>query len=69
MWFDPEPDTIRVVVIGILIFLEALLLNMYAVLSQGRWFTQIELACFLTVATLQLITYFLGFLRRGEEAE
>jgi len=65
--FDPNPSYPRVVVIGILIFLEAVLINVYAVLSMGRWPTDIELAGFLTAGLMQLVTYWLGFLRKQGE--
>jgi len=65
--FDPNPPYYRVVIIGVLIFLEAVLVNMYAVLQQGRWPTQVEIAAFLCVGLIQLVTYWLGFLRRQGE--
>lgn len=67
--FDPSPEVNRVIAIGCLIFLEALLINVYAVLSQGRWPTSVELAGYLTAAALQLVTYWLGFLRKETKAE
>jgi len=65
--FDPNPRYERVILIGVLIFLEAVLVNMYAVLQQGRWPTSVELAGFLCVGLIQLVTYWLGFLRRQGE--
>jgi len=67
--FDPNPDVGRVVTIGTLLFLEALLLNLLAVLQQGRMPTAVEWTTFLTIALLQLVTYLLGFLRREEKTE
>jgi len=65
--FDPNPRYERVILIGVPIFLEAVLVNMYAVLQQGRWPTSVELAGFLCVGLIQLVTYWLGFLRRQGE--
>jgi len=62
--FDPNPGYGRVIVIGILIFAEAVLINMYSILSQGRWPTDLELAGFTVAGLIQLVTYWLGFLRR-----
>jgi len=67
--FDPNPGVGRVVAIGALLFMEALLLNLLAVLQQGRMPTAVEWATFLTIALLQLVTYLLGFLRREEKIE
>jgi len=64
---DPNPKYGRVVVIGVLIFAEALLVNVYAVLQQGRWPTPVELAGFLCAGLIQLVTYWLGFLRKEGE--
>jgi len=65
--FDPNPPYQRVILIGVLIFLEALLVNVYAVLQQGRWPSTVEVAGFLCAGLIQLVTYYLGFLRKGEE--
>jgi len=67
--FDPNPGVGRVVAIGILLFLEALLLNLLAVLQQGRMPSAVEWTTFVTIALLQLVTYMLGFLRREEKTE
>jgi len=64
MKFDPNPGYQRVLIIGFLIFLEAVLVNMYAILQQGRFPTRVELASFLCVGLIQLVTYWLGFLRK-----
>jgi len=67
MRFDWNPVPKRVIFIGLLIFVEALLLNTLIILQQGRFSSSVEGATILCVALLQLTTYFLGFLRRGEE--
>jgi len=64
MRFDPNPGYHRVIAIGLLIFLEAVLINMYSILSQGRWATDLEIAGFTVAGLIQLVTYWLGFLRR-----
>jgi len=68
MRFDPNPSYERVVAIGLLLFLEAVLLNLVAVLQAGRWPTPVEMALFISLGLVQLVTYFLGFLRREEQA-
>jgi len=65
--FDPNPPYTRVILIGILIFLEALLVNLITILGEGRWPTSVETATVLCVGLLQLVTYYLGFLRREAE--
>jgi len=67
--FDPNPEWQRVVVIGVLLFLEAVLINLLTVLQAGRWPTPVEIATFITVGLIQLVTYWLGFLRKGETTE
>jgi len=67
--FDPNPGVGRVVAIGTLLFLEALLLNLLAVLQQGRMPTAVEWTTFVTIALLQLVTYLLGFLRMEGKTE
>jgi len=64
--FDPNPGWERVVAIGILLFLEAVLINLLTVLQAGRWPTPVETATFITLGLVQLVTYFLGFLRKEE---
>jgi len=66
MRFDPNPGINRVLIIGALIFLEALLVNILVVLQQGRFLTQVELFTVICMALLQVVTYFLGFLRKEE---
>jgi len=65
--FDPNPPYTRVILIGILIFAEALLFNLIAILGEGRWPTQIEIALVLCMGLAQLVTYYLGFLRKEVE--
>jgi len=67
--FSRNPGYGRVIAIGILIFLEALLVPLYGQLTQGTWPTPIQIATFLVAASLTLVTYWLGFLRKEEEAE
>jgi len=67
--FDPNPGVGRVAAIGTLLFLEALLLNLLAVLQEGRMPSSVEWTTFVTIAMLQLVTYVLGFLRREEKVE
>jgi len=67
MYFDWNPVPKRVILIGILIFIEAILANTLIILQLGRFPNPVEAATILCVALLQLTTYFLGFLRRGEE--
>jgi len=64
--FDQNPGYRRVVAIGVLLFLEAVLLNLVAVLQAGRWPTPVEIALFISLGLVQLVTYFLGFLRKEE---
>jgi len=64
VYFDPNPPYTRVIIIGILIFLEALLVNLLTILGEGRWPTPVETATVLCVGLLQLVTYYLGFLRK-----
>jgi len=66
--FDPNPEWERVVAIGVLLFLEAVLLNLVAVLQAGRWPTPVEIALFISLGLIQVVTYFLGFLRKEEKA-
>jgi len=65
--FDPNPPYTRVTLIGILIFLEALLFNLITILGEGRWPTPVEATMVLCVGLLQLVTYYVGFLRREAE--
>jgi len=69
MRFDLNPSWERVVAIGVLLFLEAVLINMLTVLQAGRWPTSVEVATFVTVGLIQLVTYWLGFLRKEESTE
>jgi len=64
--FDPNPSWRRVVIIGLLLFFEAVLINLLTVLQAGRWPTPVETATFVTVGLIQLVNYFLGFLRKEE---
>jgi len=66
MRFDPNPGWRRVIAIGVLLFLEAVLINLLTVLQAGRWPTPVETATFVTIGLIQLVTYWLGFLRKEE---
>jgi len=65
---DPNPGWRRVAVVGMLLFAEAVLINLLTVLQAGRWPTGVEVATFITVGFIQLVTYWLGFLRKEETA-
>jgi len=65
--FDPNPGWQRVVLIGVLIFLEALLIPLYDVLKAGRWPTSVEIAAFICLGLIQVVTFFIAFLRRQGE--
>jgi len=65
--FDPNPPYTRVILIGFLLFAEALLVNLLTILGEGRFPTQVEWATVICVGILQLVTYYLGFLRREAE--
>ena len=64
--FDLDPTLPKVAVIGVLMFLEALLIPIYAVLQGGNYPTAIEFCTYLIAAILILITYLLAFVKTGE---
>ena len=64
---DLDPTYRRVVVIGVLIFLETLLGNLMVLLQEGALPTPIQALTIACVAGLSLVTYFLAFLRKEEE--
>jgi len=65
--FNLDPTVPRVVIIGILLFLEALLMPTYTILMNGRFPNQIEITMFLVGAILQVVTYLLSFLGLKKE--
>lgn len=66
MKFDLDPTVPRVVIVGVLIFLEALLIPAYTVLQQGRMPTEIEWTMFIFGAMIQLVTFLMAFIKSGE---
>ena len=63
--FDLDPTPSRVAIIGILMFLEALLMPIYARLQAGSYPTALELCMYFVAAILILITYLLAFFKTG----
>lgn len=63
--FDLDPTLPKVAIIGMLMFLEALLIPIYAVLQGGNYPTAIEFCTYLIAAVLILITYLLAFVKTG----
>jgi hypothetical protein len=64
--FDLDPPILKVAVIGVLMFLESLLVPILAKLQGGNFPTQIEFCTYLIAAVLVLITYLLVFVKTGE---
>ena len=64
--FDLDPTLGKVAVIGLLMFLESLLVPTYAKLQGGSFPTPIEFCTYLIAAVLVLITYLLAFVKTGE---
>lgn len=64
--FELDPTLPRVLVIGILMFFEALLIPIYAKLQSGAYPTELEFVTYLVAAVLILITYLLAFVKTGE---
>jgi len=58
---DLDPTVPRVVIIGMLIFLEALIVPLIALTSRGVEPTMLELCTILLVALLALVTYLMSF--------
>ena len=70
--FDLDPTVPRVVIIGILLFVEALVLPAYTILQTGEVPTEVQWMMFFVGAVLQLVTYllsFMGFKTTEEEGE
>lgn len=63
MKFDLDPTVPRVVIVGILIFLEALIVPLIALTSRGVEPTMLELCTILLVALLALVTYLMSFFK------
>lgn len=64
--FDLDPTITKVVLIALLLFAEGIALSIYAILLQQRYPTVLEIVTFSIGAFIQLVTYFLTFLRTGE---
>lgn len=64
---DLDPSLHRVLMIGLLLFFEILLGNLVVLLQDGKMPTEIQTVTILCVAGLQVVTYFLTFLRKEEE--
>lgn len=64
--FNLDPTLPKVVVLGILMFLEALLVPTYAKLQAGSYPTTLEFVTYLIAALLILITYLATFVKTGE---
>jgi hypothetical protein len=58
--FDPAPW--KAIIIGVLLFFEAIVSPAIIILQQGTMPTTIQMLTIILVAALQLITYFLVFL-------
>jgi len=67
--FDLDPKKNKVILIGVLLFLETLLGNVLVILQSGSLPTPIQGLTILSVASLSLVTYFLAFLRKEQEKE
>jgi hypothetical protein len=63
--FDLDPTLSKVAIIGILMFLESLLVPIYAKLQTGSYPTPLEFFTYLIAAVLILITYLLAFVKTG----
>jgi len=63
---DFDPTVSRVVIIGLLIFLETLLMPIYGVLQSGRYPEVLEVVTYLFGAIITLITYLLAFVKTGQ---
>ena len=68
MRFDLDPTLTRVVLIGVLLFLEAFIGGGIVILTEGNMPTPTQWLTIIFVAALTIVTYFLSFLR-GEETE
>lgn len=67
--FDLDPKKNKVILIGVLLFLETLLGNVLVILQSGSLPMPIQVLTILCVASLSLVTYFLAFLRKEQEKE
>jgi hypothetical protein len=61
-----DPTIPRVLLIAILLFGEAIAINAYSIMEQGRWPTALEFGTFLVGAFIQLATFLLTFLETGQ---
>ena len=66
MKFCLDPPVVKVVFIALLLFSEALLVNAYSVLQQGRFPSVLEIVTFLFGALIQLVTFLMTFVVSGE---
>jgi len=63
---DLDPSLTRVCLVGLLLMAELVLIKLVEILSQNRAPTVVEIALFLCLGLLQLVTYILAFLRKDE---
>jgi len=64
--FDLDPPLRKVIIIGVLIFVEAVLFGYLVYTQYGVELELKHMTTILCVAGLTLVTYLLAFLRRGE---
>jgi len=69
MKLDLDPTIPRVVIVGMLIFLEALIVPLIALTSRGVEPTMLELFTILLVALLALVTYLMSFFHVESEGK
>lgn len=60
-----DPTVPKVVIIALLLFGEAIAINAYAIMEQGRFPSSVEWGTFIVGAFIQLATFLLTFLETG----
>jgi hypothetical protein len=61
-----DPTISKVVIIALLLFAEGIAIPSYTVINQGRFPTILEMVGFFLSAFIQLLTFFVTFLKTGE---
>lgn len=66
MHMNLDPTISKVILIALLLFCEGIAIPSYTVINQGRFPTELEIVGFFLSAFIQLLTFFLTFLKTGE---
>ena len=69
MKFDLDPTPQRVALIGVCLFIEALLTGILVIAIEGELPSVVQWVVILCMAGMAIVTHFLAFLRSEEETE